>query len=94
MAYGVSTFLPRRTQKPLNETVKGAVHPCRSSSARGQIFHAAGFPKADRPSLPFTIGRSWEKFRDGTMVPRMQQGMRVGSKIHLKKQDSRLQPAP
>jgi hypothetical protein len=57
----------------------GAVHPSRSTLPKGQIFHAAG-PSAGGWTIMAVheSKESWEKFRDGTLMPRMQQGIPGG----------------
>jgi hypothetical protein len=57
----------------------GAVHPSRSVLPKGQIFHAAG-PSAGGWTITAVHDskESWELFRDGTLVPKMQQGIKGG----------------
>lgn len=56
-----------------------AVHPSRTTLPKGQIFHAAG-PSAGGWTITAVheSKESWEQFRDGTLVPRMQQGIKGG----------------
>jgi hypothetical protein len=57
----------------------GAVHPSRSTLPDGQIFHAAG-PSAGGWTIMAVheSKESWERFRDGTLLPKMQQGIKGG----------------
>lgn len=78
MPYAVVHQFPGGTKEQYEASI-GAVHPSRSTLPKGQIFHAAG------PSVGgWTImavhesKESWELFRDGTLMPRMQQGIKGG----------------
>jgi hypothetical protein len=78
MAHGVIYFFPGGTQSQYDKTVV-EVHPAGGGLPEGQTFHAAGASDGG-----WTIGAvhnskaGWEKFRDGTLVPRMQQGIAGG----------------
>jgi len=56
-----------------------AVHPSRKSLQKGQIFHAAG-PSAGGGTIVAVHDswESWERFRDGILMRRMQQGIKGG----------------
>jgi hypothetical protein len=56
-----------------------AVHPSRNTLPKGQIFHAAG-PYAGGWSIVAVHDSkdSWERFRDGILMPRMKQGIKGG----------------
>lgn len=58
-----------------------AVHPSRNSLPKGQIFHAAG-PSAGGWTIVAVheSKASWERFRDGILMPRFQQGIKGGFK--------------
>jgi hypothetical protein len=56
-----------------------AVHPSDGSLPEGQVFHAAG--PSDDGWVVVAIHESkesWENFRDGTLMPRMQAGIEGG----------------
>jgi hypothetical protein len=55
------------------------VHPSRDSLPEGQIYHAAGPSDGGWTIIAIHDSReSWEKFRDGTLTPRMQAGIEGG----------------
>ena len=56
-----------------------AVHPEDGSLPEGQTFHAAG-PSTHGCTIMaiFESEESWERFRDGTLVPHIQQGNEGG----------------
>jgi predicted dienelactone hydrolase len=77
-AYLLVHHFPGGTKKQYEASI-AAVHPKRDRLPKGQIFHAAG------PSVGgWTIiavhdsKKSWEKFRDDILTPRMQQGIKGG----------------
>ncbi len=77
MAYGLIHFFPGGTQGQYEKSV-GAVHPP-SGLPEGQIFHAAGASEGGWTIVAIHDSKeSWEKFRDGTLMPRMQQGIEGG----------------
>ena len=78
MAYGVVHFFAGGTQDQYEASV-AAVHPSDGSLPDGQTFHAAG-PSAGGWSIVaiHESQESWERFRDGTLVPRMQAGIDGG----------------
>ena len=56
-----------------------AVHPEDGSLPAGQIFHAAGPSEGGWTIVALHESKeSWEAFRDGTLMPRMQQGIDGG----------------
>jgi hypothetical protein len=56
-----------------------AVHPSDGSLPDGQVFHAAGPSDGGWTIMAVHESKeSWERFRDGTLVPRMQQGIEGG----------------
>ena len=78
MAYGIVHHFPGGTQAQYEATL-AAVTPSDGSLPDGQIFHAAG-PSAGGWTV---IGvhdslASWERFRDGMLMPRLQQGVAGG----------------
>jgi hypothetical protein len=76
--YGVVHFFPGGTKAQYEASI-GAVHPDEGRLPAGQIFHAAG-PSAGGWTIMAVheSKESWEQFRDGTLVPRMQQGIEGG----------------
>jgi hypothetical protein len=76
--YGIVHFFPGGTQDQYEASI-AAVHPGEGLLPDGQIFHAAGASAGGWTILAVHESReSWEKFRDGTLLPRMQQGIEGG----------------
>ncbi len=78
MAYGIVHHFPGGTKEQYEASI-AAVHPTRDSLPEGQIFHAAG-PSAGGWTVVAVHDskESWERFRDGILMPRMQQGIEGG----------------
>ena len=81
MAYGIVHHFPGGTKEQYEASI-AAVHPplaTRDSLPEGQIFHAAG-PSAGGWTIVaiHDSKESWEQFRDGILMPRMQQGIEGG----------------
>lgn len=78
MSYGVVHHFPGGTKEQYEASI-AAVHPGPGRLPDGQIFHAAG-PSADGWTIMAVHESkgSWERFRDGVLVPRMQQGIEGG----------------
>ena len=77
MAYGVVHFFPGSTESQYDATL-AAVHPG-DGLPEGQTFHAAGASEGGWTIVAIHDSKqSWEKFRDGTLIPRMQQGVDGG----------------
>ena len=78
MAYGVVHQFPGGTKEQYEATL-AAVHPSRDTLPEGQIFHAAG-PSAGGWTIMAVHDsqESWERFRNDTLMPRMQQGIDGG----------------
>ena len=78
MAYGIVHFFAGGTQEQYDASV-AAVHPSDGSLPEGQIFHAAG-PSAGGWTIVAVHDsqESWERFRDGTLIPSMQKGIEGG----------------
>jgi hypothetical protein len=78
MAYGVVHQFAGGTEDQYAASI-AAVHPSDGSLPSGQTFHAAG-PSADGWMIVaiHDSKESWEAFRDGTLMPRMQQGIDGG----------------
>ena len=55
------------------------MHPDRDSLPQGQTFHAAGASADGWIVVAFHDSKeSWERFRDGILLPRLQQGIKGG----------------
>ena len=78
MAYGVVHHFPGGTKEQYVASI-AAVHPGPDKLPEGQIFHAAG-PSADGWTIMAVheSKESWEAFRDGILMPRMQAGIEGG----------------
>jgi hypothetical protein len=78
VTYGVVHQFAGGTEKQYQASV-AAVHPSDGSLPEGQVFHLAG-PSADGWVIVaiHDSQQSWEKFRDGTLMPRMQAGIDGG----------------
>ena len=78
MPYAIVHHFPGATKEQYEASLD-AVHPSRDRLPDGQIFHAAG-PSADGWTIVAVheSKESWEQFRDGTLMPRMQQGIEGG----------------
>jgi hypothetical protein len=78
MAYGVVHQFAGGTKEQYEASV-AAVHPSDGSLPEGQLSHMAG-PSADGWTIVATHDskESWEKFRDGTLMPRMEAGIDGG----------------
>ncbi len=78
MAYGVVHFFPGGTSEQYEASV-AAVHPGDGSLPDGQVFHAAGYsPGGWTIMAVHDSQQSWEQFRDGVLLPRMQRGIAGG----------------
>jgi hypothetical protein len=78
MAYGVLHQFAGGTKEQYKASI-AAVHPADGGLPDGQVFHAAG-PSADGWMIVaiHDSQESWERFRDGVLMPRMQQGIDGG----------------
>lgn len=78
MAYGVVHFFAGGTKEQYEASI-AAVHPSADQLPDGQIFHAAG-PSAGGWTIMAVheSQESWERFRDETLLPRMQAGIDGG----------------
>jgi hypothetical protein len=78
MSYGVVHQFAGGTEEQYKASL-AAVHPSDGSLPEGQVFHAAG-PSGDGWLIVaiHDSRESWEKFRDGTLMPRMQAGIDGG----------------
>ena len=78
MAYGVIHHFPGGTKEQYEASI-AAVHPSPDSLPEGQIYHAAG-PSADGWTIVAVHDSqaSWERFRDGLLLPALQAGIAGG----------------
>ena len=78
MAYGVIHFFAGGTSEQYEASI-AAVHPGAGLLPEGQTFHAAGpSPGGWTIMAVHESKESWEKFRDSTLLPRMQAGIEGG----------------
>ena len=78
MAYGIVHHFPGGTQEQYQASI-AAVHPAADRLPDGQIFHAAGPSSGGWTIMAVHESQeSWERFRDGTLGPRMQAGIEGG----------------
>ncbi len=78
MAYGIVHHFPGGTKEQYEASI-AAVHPSRDSLPNGQILHAAGASPGGWTIVAVHESKeSWEAFRDGILMPRMQQGITGG----------------
>ncbi len=78
MAYGIMHYFLGGTKEQYEASLS-VVHPNRDSLPEGQIFHAAG--ASARGWIVIAVHdskESWERFRDGTLMPRINQGIKGG----------------
>jgi hypothetical protein len=78
MAFGVVHQFPGGTAEQYEASI-AAVHPSDGGLPDGQVSHIAG-PSADGWTIVaiHDSKRSWEQFRDGILMPRMQAGIDGG----------------
>jgi hypothetical protein len=78
MKYGVVHHFPGGT-KAQYDAVLEAVHVSKDSLPEGQLFHAAGASAGGFTVVAIHDSKeSWERFRDGILMPRMKQGVEGG----------------
>ena len=78
MAYAIVHHFPGGTKEQYEASI-AAVHPGKDSLPKGQIFHAAGPSSGGWTIIAVHDSQeSWERFRDGVLLPRMQQGIAGG----------------
>lgn len=78
MAYAIMHFFPGGTKEQYEASI-AAVHPSRSSLPEGQIFQVAGPTTGGWQIVAVHDSKeSWERFRDGTLLPQMQKGIAGG----------------
>ena len=78
MAFGILHFFPGGTKDNYEASI-AAVHPSDGSLPDGQVFHAAGASPGGWTIIAIHDSKeSWERFRDGILLPRMQAGIDGG----------------
>jgi hypothetical protein len=78
MAFGIVHHFAGGTKAQYEASV-AAVHPSKDKLPEGQIFHASG-PSAGGWTIVAVheSKESWERFRDDTLLPRLQAGIEGG----------------
>lgn len=78
MAFAIIHHFPGGTKEQYEASI-AAVHPGEGRLPEGQTFHAAGPVKGGWTIFAtFDDKKSWERFRDETLMPAMQQGIPGG----------------
>jgi len=78
MAFGIIHHFPGGTKDNYEASI-AAVHPGPGVLPDGQIFHAAGPSTGGWTIMAVHESKqSWERFRDGTLMPRLQAGIEGG----------------
>lgn len=78
MAYGVVHYFVGGTKEQYEASL-AAVHPGDGRLPAGQIFHAAGPSSGGWTIIAIHESKeSWERFRDGILIPKMKQGIKGG----------------
>jgi hypothetical protein len=78
MAYGITHYFPGGTEEQYEASI-AAVHPSGDRLPEGQIFHAAGPSDGGWTIVAIHESKeSWERFRDGILMPAFQRGMSGG----------------
>jgi hypothetical protein len=78
MAYGIVHKFAGGTEDQYRASI-AALHPSDGSLPEGQVFHAAGGASDGWVIVAIHESKeSWERFRDGTLMPRMQAGIEGG----------------
>jgi hypothetical protein len=78
MSFAIVHNFPGGTKENYEATV-AAVHPSDGALPEGQIFHAAGASPGGWTIMAVHASKeSWEKFRDDTLLPRLQAGIEGG----------------
>ena len=78
MAYAIVHHFPGATEEQYEASLV-AVHPSRGTLPDGQIYHAAGPSEGGWTIVAIHDSKeSWERFRDGTLNPKLQAGIEGG----------------
>ncbi len=77
-AYAIVHHFPGGTKKQYEASI-AAVHPGKGTLPKGQIFHAAGASAGGWTIVAIHDSKkSWVRFRDDILVPRLGQGVKGG----------------
>jgi hypothetical protein len=81
MAYGIIHRFAGGTEDQYRASL-AVVHPSDGALPEGQVFHVAG-PSDDGWVIVaiHESKNSWESFRDGTLMPRLQAGVEGGFQV-------------
>jgi hypothetical protein len=78
MAYGIVHHFPGGTKEQYEASI-AAVHPNRNTLPAGQVYHAAGPSAGGWTIIAIHDSKeSWERFRDQTLMPKLQAGVKGG----------------
>jgi hypothetical protein len=78
MAYGIVHFFEGGT-KAQYEASLATVHPDKATLPEGQVYHAAGASDGGWTVIAIHDSKaSWEKFRDGVLMPKIKAGIPGG----------------
>jgi len=78
MAFAIIHHFPGGTKENYEASI-AAVHPGEGQLPKGQIFHAAGPASGGWTIIAVHESKeSWERFRDDTLMPRLQAGIDGG----------------
>jgi len=78
MAYLIVHHFPGGSKSQYEASIT-AVHPSRETLPEGQIFHAAGpSPGGWTVVAVHDSKESWERFRDGVLMPKLKEGVPGG----------------
>lgn len=78
MAYGVVHQFPGATKEQYEASIT-EVHPGEGRLPEGQVFHAVGPSDGGWTIVAIHDSKeSWERFREDTLMPKMQQGIKGG----------------
>jgi hypothetical protein len=78
MAYGLIHYFPGGTKEQYEASL-AAVHPGKGRLPECQIYHAAGPSKGGWTIVAIHDSKeSWERFRDKTLTPALQKGIKGG----------------
>ena len=78
MAYGIVHHFSGGTKAQYEASI-AAVHPPGGALPKGQTFHAAGPSPGGWTIVAIHDSKeSWEKFRDGILMPTMSKGIKGG----------------
>jgi hypothetical protein len=78
MAYGVVHQFPGGTEEQYQASIS-AVHPSDGGLPEGQVYHAAGATTDGWVIVAIHDSKeSWERFRNDTLMPRMEAGIDGG----------------